>query len=166
MQISLSEVSVEPDPQTFDRKNLPLGYLLEGDFTSVFKNRFAPAEFAPSDFKETGKGKVVVFGDGELFQSQLSFQDGTPLTLGEDQLSQTTFANKILLKNMVKYLSDPEGIIASRTREFQIRPLNKVKISEEKTFWQLINVVLPVLVLLGIGGIVWAVRRNTYGRKL
>lgn len=165
MQISLSEVSIEPDPKTFDLKNLPLGYLLEGEFTSVFKNRFAPEEFDKADFKESGKGKVVVFGDGELFQSQLSYQDGSPLTLGEGQLSQTTFANKILLKNMVKYLADPEGIIASRTRTFQIRPLNKVKVAEEKTFWQLINVVLPVLVLLAIGGIVWTVRRNNYGRK-
>jgi gliding-associated putative ABC transporter substrate-binding component GldG len=142
-----------------------LGYLLEGEFTSVFKNRFAPEEFDKADFKESGNGKVVVFGDGELFQSRLSFQDGMPLTLGEDQLSQTTFANKVLLKNMAKYLADPEGIIASRTRTFQIRPLNKVKVAEEKMVWQLINVVLPVLVLLGIGGIVWAVRRNTYGRK-
>lgn len=165
MQISLSEVSIEPDPKTFDLKNLPLGYLLEGEFTSVFKNRFAPEEFDKADFKESGEGKVVVFGDGELFQSQLSYQDGSPLTLGEGQLSQTTFANKILLKNMVKYLADPEGIIASRTRTFQIRPLNKVKVAEEKTFWQLINVVLPVLVLLAIGGIVWTVRRNNYGRK-
>ena len=165
LQISLSEVSIEPDPNTFDLKNLPLGYLLEGEFTSVFKNRFAPEEFDKADFKESGEGKVVVFGDGELFQSQLSFQDGTPLTLGEDQLSQTTFANKILLKNMVKYLADPEGIIASRTRTFQIRPLNKVKVAEEKTVWQLINVVLPVLVLLAIGGLVWTIRRSTYGRK-
>jgi gliding-associated putative ABC transporter substrate-binding component GldG len=165
MQISLAEVGIEPDPKTFDLKNLPLGYLLEGQFTSLFKNRFAPEEFNKADFKESGEGKVVVFGDGELFQSQLSFQDGTPLSLGEDQLSKTTFANKSLLRNMVKYLADPEGIIASRTRTLQIRPLNKVKVTAEKTYWQLINVVLPVLVLLGIGGIVWTVRRNSYGRK-
>jgi len=165
MQISLAEVSVEPDPKSFESNNLPLGYLLEGEFTSVFKNRFVPEEFDQADFKESGQGKVVAFGDGELFQSRLSFQDGSPLTLGEDQLSQTTFANKVLLKNMAKYLADPEGIIASRTRTFQIRPLNKVKVAEEKTFWQLINVGLPVLVLLGIGGIVWTIRRNNYGRK-
>lgn len=166
LQISLDEVTIEPDPKAFDLKNLPLGYLLEGEFSSVFKNRFAPEEFDKSDFKESGEGKVVVFGDGELFQSQLSFKDGSPLTLGEDQLSQTTFANKALLSNLVNYLADPEGIIASRTRTIKIRPLNKVKVSEEKTFWQLINVALPVILLLGIGSIVWIIRRKTYGSKI
>lgn len=164
LQISLDEIAIEPDPKDFELRNLPLGYLLEGEFTSVFKNRFAPEEFSKADFKESGEGKVVVFGDGELFQSQLSFQDGSSLTLGEDQLSQKTFANKVLLSNLVNYLSDPDGIIASRTRTIKIRPLNKVKVSEEKTLWQLINVALPVIVLLGIGSVVWAIRRRTYGR--
>ncbi len=165
LQISLDEIGSPPDPKSFDLKNLPLGYLLEGEFTSVFKNRFPPAEFDAADYKESGQGKVVVFGDGELFQSEVNLQDGSPLSLGEDPLSQTTFANKALLSNLVNYLADPEGIIAARTRTLKIRPLNKVKIGEEKTFWQLVNVVFPVLVLLGIGAIVWAIRRNRYGRK-
>ena len=166
LQISLDEIAIEPDPKAFELKNLPLGYLLEGEFTSVFKNRFAPEEFNKEDFNESGQGKVVIFGDGELFQSQLSYQDGSPLMLGEDQLSQTTFANKALLSNLVNYLADPEGIIASRTRIIKIRPLNKVKVSEEKSFWQLINVALPVVVLLGIGGMVWAIRRKAYGKRI
>jgi gliding-associated putative ABC transporter substrate-binding component GldG len=166
LQISLDEIAIEPDPKAFNLKNLPLGYLLEGEFTSVFKNRFAPEEFNKAEFKETGQGKVVVFGDGELFQSQLSFQDGSPLTLGEDQLSQTTFANRVLLSNLVNYLAEPEGIIASRTRIIKIRPLNKVKVSEEKTFWQLINIALPVFVFLGIGCVVWAIRKKAYGSRI
>lgn len=165
LQISLDEIAVEPDPKAFNLKNLPLGFLLEGEFTSVYKNRFAPEEFNKAEFKASGQGKVVVFGDGELFQSQLSYQNGSPLTLGEDPLSQVTYANKALLSNLVNYLADPEGIIASRTRIIKIRPLNKVKVSEEKTFWQLINVALPVVVLLGIGGLVWAIRRKTFGRR-
>ncbi len=165
LQLSLSEIGIEPDPKTFEQKNLPLGYLLEGEFTSVFKNRFVPEEFNQADFRESGEGKVVVFGDGSLFQSRLSFQDGSPLPLGEDPLSQMTFANKTLLRNLAKYLTDPDGIIASRTRTIKIRPLNKVKVAEEKTYWQMINVILPVLVLLGIGGLVWTIRKGKYGRK-
>jgi gliding-associated putative ABC transporter substrate-binding component GldG len=166
IQISLGEVKIEPDPKDFGIKNLSLGYLLEGEFTSAFKNRFVPVEFNAADFKESGQGKVVVFGDGELFQSQISFRDGSPLRLGEDQLSQTTFANKAFLSNLVNYLADPEGIIASRTRTIKIRPLNKVKVASEKTFWQLTNVVLPVILLLGIGSGVWMIRRKRYGSKI
>jgi gliding-associated putative ABC transporter substrate-binding component GldG len=162
----LDEVKIEPDPKDFGIKNLSLGYLLEGEFTSAFKNRFVPVEFNAADFKESGQGKVVVFGDGELFQSQISFRDGSPLRLGEDQLSQTTFANKAFLSNLVNYLADPEGIIASRTRTIKIRPLNKVKVASEKVFWQLTNVVLPVILLLGIGSGVWMIRRKRYGSKI
>ncbi|WP_373396812.1 hypothetical protein V8V91_19215 [Algoriphagus halophilus] len=86
--------------------------------------------------------------------------------MGEDPFSQMTFANKLLLRNMVKYLVDPEGIIASRTRTFQIRPLNKVKVAQQKTFWQLINVVAPVVILLLIGAIVWWIRHQKYSKKI
>lgn len=166
VRVAFSDMEQEPPVEAFSVKNLPLAYLLEGEFTSLFKNRFLPEGFSKRDFKESGIGKIVVFGDGDVFQSQKSLQDGSPLALGEDPFSQMTFANKLLLRNMVKYLVDPEGIIASRTRTFQIRPLNKVKVAQQKTFWQLINVVAPVVILLLIGAIVWWIRHQKYSKKI
>ncbi|SIO23760.1 gliding motility-associated ABC transporter substrate-binding protein GldG [Algoriphagus halophilus] len=166
VRVAFSDMEQEPPVEAFSVRNLPLAYLLEGEFTSLFKNRFLPEGFSKTDFKESGKGKVVVFGDGDVFQSQKSLQDGSPLALGEDPFSQVTFANKLLLRNMVKYLVDPEGIIASRARTFQIRPLNKVKVAQQKTFWQLINVVAPVVILLLIGAIVWWIRHQKYSKKI
>ncbi|MBN3521633.1 gliding motility-associated ABC transporter substrate-binding protein GldG [Algoriphagus lutimaris] len=166
VRVAFSDMEQEPPVEAFSVRNLPLAYLLEGEFTSLFKNRFLPEGFSKTDFKESGKGKVVVFGDGDVFQSQKSLQDGSPLALGEDPFSQMTFANKLLLRNMVKYLVDPEGIIASRTRTFQIRPLNKVKVAQQKTFWQFINVVAPVVILLLIGAIVWWIRHQKYSKKI
>ncbi len=164
-RVAFSDMEADPVVEDFGQANLPLVYLLEGNFTSLYKNRFLPDEFKEGEFKEEGEGKVVVIGDGEVFQSQTNFQDGSPLSLGDDPFSQTTFANKLFLKNMVQYLSDPDGIIASRTRTFQIRPLNKVKVTQEKTFWQAVNVLGPVVILLGFGGIVWWVRKNKYSKK-
>ncbi|PZX60251.1 gliding-associated putative ABC transporter substrate-binding component GldG [Algoriphagus ratkowskyi] len=165
-RVAFADMDQQPDVAMFDLKNLPLAYLLEGEFTSLYKNRFIPDGFAKADFKESGKGKVVVIGDGDVFQAQTNLEDGAPLALGEDQFSQTTYANKLFLKNLVQYLSDPEGIIASRTRTFQIRPLNKMKIAQQKTFWQGLNVLAPVFVLLVLGGMVWWIRNNKYTRKL
>lgn len=165
VRVAFSDMDQEPDAKLFDQKNLPLMYLLEGNFTSLYKNRFLPEGFSKADFKENGNGKVVVIGDGDLFQSQTNLQDGSPLALGEDPFSQTTFANKLLLRNLTQYLTDPEGIIASRTRTFKIRPLNKAKVAQEKSFWQVLNVLAPVLVLILIGGTVWFIRRNKYSRK-
>lgn len=165
-KVAFSDMEQEPPLESFLLEKLPMAYLLEGEFTSLFKNRFLPEGFAKADFIESGTGKVVVFGDGDVFQSQRSLQDGSPLPLGEDPFSQMTFANKLLLRNMVKYLVDPNGIIASRTRTFQIRPLNKVKVAQQKTFWQFVNVLSPIVILLLIGAIVWWIRSQKYSRKI
>lgn len=164
VRVAFSDMQREPDIEQFPMQNLPLAYLLEGEFTSLYKNRFLPEGFEQSEFKESGKGKVVVIGDGELFQSQSDFQSGRPLNLGEDPFNQNIYANRLLLRNLAQYLDNPEGIIASRTRSFQIRPLNRVKISQERTKWQLINVGLPVVFLLLFGGAVAAIRRKKYSR--
>lgn len=166
VRVAFSDMEQEPSMESFSQEKLPMAFLLEGEFTSLFKNRFLPEGFSKSDFKESGSGKVVVFGDGDVFQSQRSLQDGSPLPLGEDPFSQVTFANKLLLRNMVKYLVDPNGIIASRTRTFQIRPLNKVKVAQQKTFWQFVNVLAPIIILLLIGTIVWWIRRQKFSRKI
>ncbi|MBN3583916.1 gliding motility-associated ABC transporter substrate-binding protein GldG [Algoriphagus aestuarii] len=166
VRVAFNDMQKEPQEENFSLKNLPMGYLLEGNFTSLFKNRFLPEGFSKEEFKDSGSGKVVVFGDGDVFQSQRNLQDGSPLALGEDPFSQVTYANKLLLRNMVKYLSEPEGIIASRTRTFKIRPLNKVKVAQEKTFWQLINVVAPVMILLLIGAFVWWIRNQKFSKKI
>lgn len=164
-RVAFSDIEQEPNVAEFSLKNLPLAYLLEGEFTSLFKNRFVPEGFPKADFKESGKGKVVVFGDGSVFQSQMSLQGNQPLALGEDPFAQTTYANKQLLQNLVQYLSDPEGIIAARNRTLQIRPLNKVKISQQKAFWQGVNVVLPVVILGILGGIILFLRKLRYSKK-
>ena len=164
-RVAFSDMEREADLSEFSQSGLPLMYLLEGEFTSLFKNRFRPDEFAQSEFLESGTGKVVVLGDGSVFQSQLSLQSNQPLALGEDPFSQMTFANKQLLLNLTQYLQNPEGIIASRTRTLQIRPLDRVKISAQKTYWQIINVLLPVLILSGLGAVLVVWRNRKFSKK-
>ncbi|GAB3229337.1 gliding motility-associated ABC transporter substrate-binding protein GldG [Algoriphagus aestuariicola] len=164
-RVAFADMEQEPDVEAFSSKNLPLAYLLEGEFTSLYKNRFVPEGFSKSDFLESGRGKVVVFGDGSVFQSQMPLQGGQPLPLGEDPFAQTTYANRQLLQNLVQYLADPEGIIAARTRSLQIRPLDRVKVAQQKAFWQSVNVVLPVVVLSLLGGLILYFRKARYGKK-
>lgn len=164
-RVAFSDMKQQPNVADFSLRNLPLAYLLEGEFTSLFKNRFIPEGFDKAGFKESGGGKVVIFGDGSVFQSQMSLQGSQPLSLGEDPFAQTTYANKQLLQNLVQYLSDPNGIIAARTRSLQIRPLDKVKVSQEKTFWQGLNVGLPIAIVAFFGGVVLYFRRLRFSKK-
>ena len=163
--ISLTAFQEPPLESEFALQNLPLAYLLEGEFTSLFKNRFVPEEFAGIAVKNSGKGKVLVLGDASVFQSQINLSDQEPLPLGEDPLAQATYANKQFLENILQYLTDPEGIIATRTKVLQIRPLNKVKVAEEKQMWQLINLGIPVLFLGLMGGLIGLLRVKRFSRK-
>ena len=163
--ISLTAFQEPPLESEFALQNLPLAYLLEGEFTSLFKNRFVPEEFAGITVKNSGKGKVLVLGDASVFQSQINLSNQEPLPLGEDPLAQTTYANKQFLENILQYLTDPEGIIATRTKVLQIRPLNKVKVAEEKQMWQLINLGIPVLFLGLMGGLIGLLRVKRFSRK-
>ncbi len=164
-RVAFSDMEQAPDVNLYGEKNLPLVYLLEGEFTSLFKNRFVPDGFEKSEFIESGEGKVLVIGDSDVFQSQRSLADGSPLSIGEDPFNQITYANRLFLRNLVQYLNDPEGIIMTRTRSFKIRPLNKVKVAEQKSFWQLINVAGPVVLLVIIGALVSMNRRRVYSKK-
>ena len=163
--LSLTTFQEPPLESEFGLQNLPLAYLLEGEFTSLFKNRFVPEEFAGNSIKTNGNGKVIVLGDASLFQSQLNPANQEPLPLGEDPLAQTTYANKQFLENLVQYLTDPEGIIATRTKVLQIRPLDKVKVAEEKSMWQLINLGVPVLLLGLMGGLIGLLRVKRFSRR-
>ena len=164
-RVAFADIEQNYKVEEFGLKKLPLAYLLEGQFTSLFKNRFLPEGFPKADFRESGSGRVVVFGDGSVFQSQLNLKGDQPMVLGDDPFAQTTYANKQLLQNLVHYLSDPEGIIASRNRTLQIRPLDKVKIATEKRLWQGINVLMPVLILSLLGGVIVYFRRLRYSKR-
>jgi len=165
LRISLTAFQEPPLESEYGVSNLPLAYLLEGEFSSLFKNRFVPEEFVVGSAKDSGKGKLLVLGDASLFQSQVNPADQEPLPLGEDPIEQTTFANKQFLENVVQYLIDPEGIISTRTKVLQIRPLDKVKVAEEKQFWQWINVGGPVLFLMMMGGVIALLRVKRFSRK-
>lgn len=163
VRVAFKDMSKEPDIKSFNSGSLPLVYLLEGKFTSFFKNRFVPDEFDASKFlPESNGGKILVAGDADVFKSWVKPQDQIPLPLGNNPFSENKTANRTFLQNTVNYMVYPEGIIASKNKEFEIRPLNKVKIKQQRFMWQVINVVLPVLLVIFIGWFKQYLRQRKY----
>ena len=151
--LSLQMVEQEPDPLLFQSTPMPAGVLLEGNFSSNFKNRPIPQGITqkvhiPEMSKPT---KMIVFSDGDIFKNQMNTSDGSPYPLGFDRYTQQQYANKSLLLNAVDYLSDDSGIIGLRNKEIKLRLLDRAKIRQEKTFWQLINIGLPIILLIVCG---------------
>ena len=123
----------------------------------MFKNRVLPKEGVNTDgFKDQSPDtKVLVVSDGDIIRNEIL--RGQPLDLGYNPFTegndQPMFANKDFLFNALAYLTDEGGLITARTKEVKIRPLNRIKVREERLKWQLINLVGPIvlLVLFGIG---------------
>ncbi len=151
--LSLRMVEQEPDPSLFQSTPMPTGVLLEGNFSSNFKNRPIPQGITQKvNIPEISKpAKMIVFSDGDIFKNQINASDDSPYPLGFDRYTQQQYANKSLLLNAADYLSDDSGIISLRNKEIKLRLLDRAKIRQEKTFWQLINIGLPIILLIVCG---------------
>lgn len=166
LEVSLSSINNPPDRRLFNQPSQPVGVLLEGNFTSVFKNRMVDSfGVKTSEVKgESQPTKMIVFADGNLMANQYHLVNGAPeyRELGFDRYSKQVFGNKAFLLNALNYLTDDEGLMELRARSFKLRLLDKVKIKEGKLKWQLLNVVLPLVVVSVFGLVFVYVRRRKY----
>lgn len=151
------------DPALLSQGPIPVAYLLEGRFSSLYKNRFVPEGIAAEKVVEESEDtKIIVVSDGDLARNNVNGRTGQPQQLGLDPISNYTFANEGLILNMLAYLTEEEGLIIARNKEVKIRPLDKEKVSAERTFWQLLNIVLPLVLLAGIGLVKNQLRKRRY----
>lgn len=151
--ISVNELLTKVSPEEFRAGSRTVGYLLEGKFTSLFRNRFAPEGLTSGPAMEFSENAaIVVIADGDIARNEINSRTGQAQPLGFDPFSNYTFANQDLLMNIMAYLTDEDGLITVRSKEVKIRPLDRQRISSEKVKWQVINLVLPVVavVLLGV----------------
>ncbi len=147
-------------PESFVGGQIPVAYLLEGQFTSLYKNRFLPEGTDSTGFKSSSKPtKLIVVADGDIARNEVNPRNNQAQLLGKDLFSGYTYSNQDLLLNMVAYLTDENGLITARTKEVKIRPLDKEKLKKERVYWQSLNLVVPI-VLLVIFGILRAMTRK------
>ena len=108
---------------------------------------FTSKPFLPQAQKE---GKQIVVSDGDIVTNVVTETQGA-LPMGMQQYEKYQFANKEFLMNAVDYLVNPHGVLESRSKDFTLRLLDKEKILTQKTFWQLINIALPILLVVLFG---------------
>lgn len=165
VKVSVNDLRRQLKEESFASGKIPVAYLLEGTFTSVYKNRFAPEGVDSAKFVEQSvPTKIIVMADGDIARNDINPRENKPQQLGYDPFSRYTFANQDLLLNMVAYLTDENGLIKARNKEVKIRPLDKEKIRNERTYWQLINLVMPLVVLVAMGLLLTYLRKARYAR--
>ncbi|WDF76721.1 gliding motility-associated ABC transporter substrate-binding protein GldG [Mucilaginibacter sp. KACC 22773] len=147
--LSLQALEQEPNPKDFQGTPKTVAVLLEGKFASDWRNRPLPDSLgeAVAIMPESVPTKMVVISDGDILKNQIG-SDGSPYPLGYDHYTQQSYGNKTLLLNIADYMTDDSGLIALRTKEIKIRLLNRARIRNEKLYWQLVNTVGPLALVL------------------
>ena len=164
VNVSVQDLRVNLTAEMLNKKHLPVAYLLEGKFQSLYKNRFKPEGIDEQGFIGDARegAKLLLVSDGDIARNEINSRNGMPQPLGFYPFSQNTYANQDFLLNAIAYMLDDEGIITARNKEIKIRPLDKVKVANEKTKWQIINLLLPVLLLIVYGVVRYYLRKRKF----
>lgn len=159
--VSLEHIGQSPKQEEYNKGNQPLAVLIEGEFSSSFKNRVKPIDLRNA--KEQGAAnKMLVVADGDIASNQL--KNGRPLELGYDKWTNNYYGNKEFMINSINYLLDDTGLINIRTKKVSIPFLDPEKIVAQKTKWQLLNIGLPVALTLLFGLFFNFYRKRKYGK--
>ncbi len=176
--ISGKENSTAPQNEKFNRANIPVAVLLEGKFNSLYANRLTTdlrdslAAYDLGFVKEsTGAGsKLIVIADGDIVLNE-TIKGGEPIPMGMNKYTYGTqrqfpFANKDFLQNCLDYLINENGLSDAKGKDYVVRLLDNKRVGEEKTYWQLLNIAVPVILvtMFAFGYNFW--RKRHYSRKI
>lgn len=171
--ISVTENSVAPENEKFKKANIPAAVLLEGKFSSMYSNRLSQAmrdslakygtPFLPQCLREN---KMIVVADGDIVLNSV-VKGNQPIPMGMNPYTfgsqrEFSFANRDFLQNCIDYLVNASGLSEAKAKDYTLRLLDKKKVEEEKTNWQLINIAIPVAVVILFALIYQFLRKRKY----
>ena len=163
-------VKTESDLESFQVQHIPVAVLLEGSFTSLYKNRISTEEQLNIErttgskyLPNSASNQMIVISDGDIFLNPVSEEEG-PLAMGSNKYTRIQYGNKEFFKNILFYLSDGKDLLSSRAKNFQLRLLNKELLKEQIVFWKIFNLITPVFALLVCMLIFRQIRLRKYSR--
>jgi gliding-associated putative ABC transporter substrate-binding component GldG len=165
VRVSINELKKDMKPEFFDAGPQTIAWIFEGKFTSLYKNRFLPEGVDTTGFVADGvPTKMLIVSDGDMARNEVNPKTGQPFELGFDQFTESKYANADFLVNALTYMLEEDGIIQTRAKEIKIRPLDPVKVKNERLTWQIVNLVLPIATIIIFGLIKYFIRKRRYTR--
>ena len=170
VEISWNSLRVRPNRREFTKQHLPVAVLLEGQFTSLFRNRLdenthqAIQRASGRPFKNNSDSinKMIVASDADLITNAFSQKSG-PLQMGVNLYDQSmVYANRDFLLNSLGYLTHNTGIMDARNKELTLRLLNPEKVKQEKSKWQAICFIVPIGLVLLFAAIFQFIRQRKF----
>ena len=167
--ITLEIVGQQPDERLYRKEFVPVAVKVEGEFESLYNNRVPPEIMESKEIGFQAKSpetKMIVIADGDVIRNQFQRSGGQmlPLPLGYDRYTRQQFGNKELILNAMNYLTDDSGLISIRSRDLKLRLLDPTKVEDERMYWQVLNTVLPVLLVVIFGVVLGIIRKRKYAK--
>lgn len=172
MRMNFEILRYKPDESKFNKGPQPIAVLLEGEFESFFKNRVSERmnnmlNDIGEEFKAlSDRTKMIVISDSDFAKNLYDPRSSKISRLGYNRWEQREFkGNEQLVFNSIEYLLDDKGLIEARGKDVKLRMLDKVKIQSERSYWQFLNIGLPLIFLVLIGIVFTYLRKRRYNRK-
>jgi ABC-2 type transport system permease protein len=165
--ISLSMLKQKPNEKLYHGPPRALAVLLEGTFQSFYDNRIPPSlmEAKEIGFKNHSVNtSMIIVSDGDIIRNQFKIPEGYPLPLGYDQFTRETFGNKEFLLNALNYLTNGSEVVSIRSREVKLRMLDMTKVNKNRVMIQVVNVVVPILMVILTGLLLMWLRKRKYSK--
>lgn len=170
--ISGKENVNEPQNEKFKKANIPVAVLLEGRFTSLYKNRASQAmmdsmakygaQFLQQCMEDN---KIIVVADGDMVLNAAIKQQPIPMGMNPFTYGsqfEYEFANRSFLQNCITYLINQNGLTAVKAKDYSISLLDSNKVKEQTTLWQVINIIAPLSLVLLFALAYWWWRKRRY----
>lgn len=158
-QISLNEIVNIDSLAMMEQPSAPriFAVSLEGKFKSAYASRIEKSSY-PNFKAASPDNKMIVIADGDVGRNQI--MKGQPMPLGYDILTNQQYGNEQFLRNALDYLLDDSNLIALRNRNIESRLLDRQRIDEEKSKWQWLNLLLPLLLVAIPAGVFYVLRKK------
>ncbi len=173
VRVNLSMLQFALREDMFQKPYNPVAVLLEGKFSSIFKDvTLAPGFLAimrdsfqqPFVKQSDTPGAMIVIGDGDVFGNEFNERSG-PSRMGTSRINDAQFVNESFLLNCMEYLTDRNSLLEARTKDVKLRLLDKGRIKDERDTWRIVNVGIPVALVLIFGSVYMFFRRRRYEVK-
>ena len=166
VRVDLDVVELDLSREKSSTPHLPVAVLLEGSFRSAFADRLLikREDLKAMGYREKGRRSAqLVVSDGDVIANRVDRSKGMYYMLGYDRYANAKiYGNKEFVINALNYLLDDNSLISIRSRAITLRKLDPERIANDRTYWQFLNVGLPVLLALLGGGLFVLLRRKRF----
>lgn len=168
--ITFNIEDIQNNPYYFDQAFITTAVSLEGIFNSAYINRMIPNDkeiaISRERLNESKPTKMIVVSSSEIIRNYLHHDPDSPYPLvspmGYDPVQDRVAGNADFFVNAVNWLTNDDSIMQLRTKQQQLRTLNKKQVYESYNQYAILNIVFPILFIMFVMGVSYFYRKRKY----